>query len=399
MTTFDMVVRGVAASLAAAALTALAACSGGEASPADDDAMEATLCLNVEQLTASRADLASLDDNEKMHSVRVVILRPDGTVEHNCHYSLSDAATSRYIILKVHTGERKTIYFFANEESVAAVEGASAGATSLTGFLDSYPAGAPAGFASEVAGLYFAPDYVAADGSLRPIPMSSAYEVDMPLADNFSGTFYVVRVATKFVVNFTSWRATPTLVDAVGMECHARKNFLMAAVEPTKRNENLLAGYATWVDWLKDVADASSPTDKGYNVSNWLIDYGMPAGEASATVYRSPSSIAVPKAANDVAGTAQFTFYLPESKHIRADAANGEQDYQLTVSVTDLNAGTFYCPLTGLDALFRNTEVIVNITLNDHSIAAEVDARPYSSVELNPQFGLSPKPAAAPTAP
>lgn len=392
MATSD-IVHSVAVCLTAVALPFMTSCGGKEEDSPAADAMETALCLNVEQISASRADVATLPDNEKMQSVRVVILRPDGTVEHNRHYSLTDAATNKLIILKVQSGESKTIYLFANEESVEAVEGttgaaaASGGTLSLTSFFESYSTGM-GGFATEVEKLWFRPDYVAADGSFKPIPMSSVYNIDVPAAQNFNGTFYVVRVATKFVVNFINWRGTETLVDYVGLESHALSNYLMAKVEDTERNTDLLADYnGSWIDWLKALSDASTE-----NHADWLTDYTLPEGEASTTVYQSPA-ITVP---NGSPGRAQYIFYLPESKHIKADATNGEQEYTMTFQITDFNAGIFECPLikdnppTNLGALFRNTEVIVNVQLLNHSIDVSIDVIPYSSVTLDPQFGLTP---------
>ena len=67
---------------------------------------------------------------EKMHTLRVILVRPDGRVEHNVYLDLKNASVSdRYgkIRLKVQGNEEKTIYLLGNEGSASvelpAVEG------------------------------------------------------------------------------------------------------------------------------------------------------------------------------------------------------------------------------------------------------------------------------------
>ncbi len=72
--------------------------------------------------------------------------------------------------------------------------------------------------------------------------MSSMYEIDFPEKGNFDGTFYVVRVATKFMVNFMNWRGEEVIVDNFTIASHADKNFLMAHVNDSEQNEQLFNG-------------------------------------------------------------------------------------------------------------------------------------------------------------
>ena len=71
---------------------------------------------------------------------------------------------------------------------------------------------------------------------------------------------------------------------------------------------------------------------------------------------------------------------------LKPDAADGEQEYTMTINI---NGGTepFVFKLPNLKALFRNTNVVVDITLyNNNEIA--VDVIPYSEIILEPVFGL-----------
>ncbi|WP_145996567.1 hypothetical protein [Alistipes sp. cv1] len=386
------IIHSIVICLTAFALLFMVACSSQEES-LPDNVTEAVLYLNIATIGQTRASTAELPDNEKMNSVRVVVLHAaDGTVEHNRHFSLEGAQAQKTILLKVTPNEKKKIFLFANEESVSTVEGVTVEGENqtLTAFFNSYTEGMP-GFEAVVNNLYFAPDYSGG----KPIPMSSMYEIDFPEKGNFDGTFYVVRVATKFMVNFMNWRGEEVIVDNFTIASHADKNFLMAHVNDSEQNEQLFNG-KTWIDWLKEVSDASSENDD-YAVTEaagWLKDYELPAQADKAITY-THGTVTVGKPTVDIdnldnskPGVAKNipVFYLPESKSPKAGATDGEQEYTLTIKITGRDE-PFVCKLPNLKALFRNTHVVVDITMyNSNEII--VDVIPYSEVILEPEFGL-----------
>ena len=386
------IIHSIVICLTAFALLFMVACSSQEES-LPDNVTEAALYLNIATIGQTRASTAELPDNEKMNSVRVVVLHAaDGTVEHNRHFSLEGAQAQKTILLKVTPNEKKKIFLFANEESVSTVEGVTVEGENqtLTAFFNSYTEGMP-GFEAAVNNLYFAPDYSGG----KPIPMSSMYEIDFPEKGNFDGTFYVVRVATQFMVNFMNWRGEEVIVDNFTIASHADKNFLMAHVNDSEQNEQLFNG-KTWIDWLKEVSDASSENDD-YAVTEaagWLKDYELPAQADKAITY-THGTVTVGKPTVDIdtpdnskPGVAKNipVFYLPESKNLKAGTTDGEQEYTLTINI-DGGTKPFVRKLPNLKALFRNTHVVVNITMyNSNEIV--VDVIPYSEVNLEPEFGL-----------
>lgn len=387
------IIHSIAVCLAAFALPFMGACGSREESLHSlQDTAEAALYLNVEPIVQTRSGVAELSDNEKMKSVRVIVLHTDGTVEHNKFYQLDGATDRKYIILKVKSNEKKKIFLFANEESVSMVEGVNVtgGNQTLTGFFDRYAESAP-GFEAVVNNLYFAPDY--SDG--KSIPMSSVYEIDFPDKGNYNGTFYVVRVATKFTVNFKNWRGEQVIVNDFTLTSHADKNFLMAHVDDSEENRQLFNG-KTWINWLKDVSDASSENDDyaATEAAGWLKGYRLPtqADETKTytygTVIVGVPTVDIENPGNSKPGVAESipVFYLPESKNLKAGATDGEQEYTLNIHI-DGRAEPFVCRLPNLKALFRNTHVVVNITLY-HSNEIAVDVIPYSEVFLEPEFGL-----------
>lgn len=381
------IIHSIAVCLTAFALPFMVACNSQEESLTDTT--EAALYLNIEPIVQSRAGVAELPDNEKMKSVRVVVLHADGTVEHNRDFSLEDAQAQKTILLKVTPNEKKRIFLFANEESVSAVEGVTGENQTLTDFFESYTDG-DSGFEDAVNGLYFTPDY--SDG--KPIPMSSMYEIDFPAKGNFDGTFYVVRVATKFMVNFINWRGEDVIVDNFTIASHADKNFLMAHVGNSEQNRLLFNG-KTWINWLKEISDASSENDDytTTEAAGWLKDYGLPT-QAKAETYThgtvivGKQTIDTENPANSKPGVAENVpvFYLPESKNPKAGATDGEQEYTMTIYI-DGRSEPFVCKLPNLKALFRNTHVVVNITMY-HNLELSVDVIPFTPIDLKPDYGL-----------
>lgn len=384
------IIHSIVVCLAAFALPFMVTCCSQEES-LPEEISEAILYLNIEPVGLTRAGTATLPDNEKMHSVRVVVLDKNMTIEHNKYYGLEDAQDRKFITLKVKPNEKKMIYLFANEESVSSVGGViiPGGGTALAAFFNSYKVG-DSNFNVEVDKLYFTPDYT----NGNPIPMSSMYEIDIPEKGVIEETFYVVRVATKFTVNFFNWRGEEVTVENFSIESHADKNFLMAHVNsyPDTQNPETNQKYPTWIDWLKAVSDASNvDSDAATNRFGWLTDYELPE-QSTATIYThgkvtvGKPTVDIDNPDNSKPGVASDVpvFYLPESKNLKAGAT--EQEYILTIKIAG-RAEPFVCKLDKLKALFRNTHLVVNITMyNSNEIV--VDVIPYSEVILEPEFGL-----------
>ena len=88
------IIHSIVICLAALTLPLMVACSSQEESLLEEIS-EATLYLNIEPVGLTRAGIATLPDNEKMHNVRVIVLHENGTVEHNRYYALEGSPTKR----------------------------------------------------------------------------------------------------------------------------------------------------------------------------------------------------------------------------------------------------------------------------------------------------------------
>lgn len=387
------IIHSIVVCLAAFALPFMVACSSREESLPDNVA-EAVLYLNIEPIGQTRANTTELPDNEKMHSVRVIVLHQDGTVEHNRHFSLESAQTQKTILLKVTPNETKKIFLFANEESVSAVKGTVGVNRTLTDFFNSYTENM-SDFANAVNNLYFAPDY----SNGKPIPMSSMYEIDFPENGNFNGTFYVVRVATKFTYRFKNFRSDAVTVNSISVSEIADNSYLMVhkqnqTMQFTEEDNSISDLF--WIDWLKKVSDESQmyPEDNKTLVEKrgWIMDYDIPGGAVQAPITQTDLNLSVPKATNTDVNQEQgilYTFYLPESKNLmKPDELYGEQQYEMTLGLTDEHGEqkSFNFAFNNLKALFRNTNAVIDIIMYDREVV--VDVIPYSAVVLEPEFGL-----------
>lgn len=388
-------IHSVAVLLAAFAFHFIVACSSQDDYLPGENSENASLYLKIATIeqASTRAKTGALSVNEKMHSVRVVVLHADGTVEHNRNYSLDGAQEQTYIRVPVTESETKSIFVFANEESVSEVFGADTEGEdkSLTAFFNGYAPGMP-GFEDAVRELYFVPDY--SDG--KNIPMSSESKtVSVPESGVVNETFHVVRVATKFTINFTNWRGEKVTVDDFTLESYADMNFLMARVNDSDQNRELFKG-KNWIDWLKDVSDASSENDDYDKTSaaGWLKDYELPSQADKTVTYRHGPVVVKaaemdkdnPENLNPGVAETVPVFYLPESMKLKQNATDREQEYILTIYIHG-GPAPFVRKLPNLKALFRNTHVAVNVTMNQN-LDLTVDVIPFSDVPLTPDFGL-----------
>lgn len=347
-----------------------------------------TLVLNTEVLGALRSGADDgFPDEEKMETLRIVILHADGTVEYNrlldFGAGLQTACTQ---LVKVREAETKAVYLIANEASVPGLDNME---------LDGFAAG-DAGFGEKVGNLSFVPDYAGPS-----IPMSAMYEVEVGQASK-ECRFYLVRAATKFTFRFKNMRSGPVTVNSIAVSDIAGHTYLMPRKKsPTMRFREADGSESElfWITWLKRVSDESqrNPDDRELaDKRGWILDYDIPAGTVSDRVtVPAPDNFRVAGFAYDMGvpkpGTAVYpAFYLPESKSLKAPGGNpdGEQAYTMTFRLTDDNnmEQVFSRPFGNLKALFRNTHVVVDATFQEKEV--QVDVIPYSEVILEPEFGL-----------
>lgn len=363
-----------------------ASCRGGEVSYTDEvqpDDDTAILVLRTGLLDQTRASDRVNDavDNpvEYMYTLRIVILHENGTVEHNMYIDFGEIPqTECYRIFKVTRNETKKIYLIANEENAS---------TDLHEQLETLTTGNTT-FASIVDNFVFIPDYK------NPIPMSSVYDVPVKAENLVEREFYLVRAATKFAFRFTNKRKSKVSIDAIHISDIAGATYLI----PHKR-EPLFMSFDDeslyWINWLKKVADESQQSPDDVELADkrgWIQAYDIPS-ETSHQEVTVNGPLEVPSMTGDQPGKAVFpVFYLPESKKLKAGSATyGEQEYTLKLDMSENGKElSFTKTFPDLEALFRNTHVLVDITFTEKD-EVKVQVVPYAEVILEPEFGLKPE--------
>ena len=125
----------------------LTSCQSG--SDADEPRPEAEFKLSVALADMSRNGItrsvenfydpsgAAISDNEKMQTLRIIIVRKDGTVEHNRYIDFSNHPSIWYgqEQFKVERGEDKEVYLFVNENSTTYYESTGVVALSDNNFI------------------------------------------------------------------------------------------------------------------------------------------------------------------------------------------------------------------------------------------------------------------------
>lgn len=356
-----------------------------EGTVADDGTVMLVLNTGLIGLPYSGED-GGWPENEKMKTLRIVVLHADGTVEYNRCVDFGENPQTEYReqIIRVRRNETKTICLIANETSIG----------NLKEELDAFREGA-GGFREKTDNLTFTPD------GESPLPMSAVYELEVKERSQ-ECQFYLVRAATKFMFRFRNFRDGAVKVNSISVSDIAGTMYLLARKQnPTMgfREADGSESMLFWIDWLRKVSDESqaNPDDKSLaDRRGWIADYDIPPGPSGTATVNAPQDFRVPAfitAEQGVPGpgTAVFpVFYLPESKHLELPGGDvyGEQAYTMTIDLTDEHDEhrTFSFPFDNLKALFRNTNVVVDVTIYQKKITVRLV--PYAEVELEPDFGL-----------
>lgn len=358
-----------------AAVLLASSCSRQDEELPPEGGREATLLFHIGTIGQTRAagNGVADNDNEKMHSLRIVIVDNDGRVEHNKHISFETAPLTEYLYELTTLPGKKKIYLIANEESVlyddntegTTPDGSTTGTTatkSLNELLEGITVGTT-GFGTLINSIVFKPNYALTTG----IPMSSEYDIEVGGGTKTdAGTLYVVRVATKFTINIENYRAEEITLTDFTIESVADKNYLMPHLNTANP---LFDGYATWIDWLRKVSEDSQidPNNPTADDAGWLQDYDLPAGATHANYQYNPESeteknITIAKKNPDGTPGKETipVIYIPESMNLKAgSSSHGEQEYRMKFTVGGTETDSRLLP--NLKALFRNTHVLVTV--------------------------------------
>lgn len=290
---------------------------------------------------AGEADAAN--DNEKMQSLRIVIVREDMTVEANRRINLKAVLNHEDETFKVAANERKTIYLFVNEDAEFVSETDNLRRKVVDYDLGGIAVGQPFP-ASDIENLKVSlasrSEQVAG-----PLPMSGKHYVDVPGQDH-SCRLFVTRAAVKFSFHIANNSTEEIRLGGLTISKMAREEWYVPRAE--------------------------------YDADGKVTEYEVPPleGDNGQYIFRNDFAPSIPVA---VGGTVDLRpIYLLEGKY--------KDDYSMSLFVggTERHAALF----DNLPELPRNTHVVVNVTIKkDARIVWEVDVVPYDVVDLFPGFG------------
>lgn len=380
-----------------------ASCADADDEPQEPSAnqQKVQMILRVSATDGATPTATYIPENERMHSLRIIVLDGAGAIEHNLFLDFSEEPRMEYYrVLTLRNNEERKIYLIANEESVGGLHEALEAQTEGDG-----------GFEQFATGFTFTPDYT------KPLPMTSCYPVSIGTEKHIEKTFHVVYAATKFDIAFNNHHDRDVKVNSFTLSAPASSMYLMAHLEENAgvykadaSGKGVKTGFVIndgdealyWINWLKYAADESqaNPTDETLaDKRGWILEYAIPEGaqQTAAQDLLQTANNGQPLVLGKDQTTSLPTFYLPESKNLAeasAFAPKLEQEYKLNLVMTETDEGgirtqTFSdLRLPNLRALFRNTHVSLNITLKNNILVVIVDLCPYTSKELFPLFGL-----------
>lgn len=241
----------------------LPSCSSKADSPAQDETVMLRLRIKLQRPEGapSRAtgdeyegDKQPVSDDERMSTVRIIIVDQDGYVEHNTVWDL----TARPDIIAtgedfpVKANETKTIVIVANEDgaNVTVTRGAVRETLPAAGFLGSLSASAGSKVDMDQlkgATLETAYNAGAAEGQLRlPLVSSAIHSYYIGSAPNTTATFTVSRAAVKYEFRFTNADTKNTYtVKSVSINNVAEREYLFHDADFTDETQYFWNSYTT----------------------------------------------------------------------------------------------------------------------------------------------------------
>lgn len=325
-----------------------------------------SISVSLADVVTSRAYEDAANDYEKMHTLRIVIVRnaKDGVVEQNRLINLQQASTFHGTeTFEVRANEQKYIYFFVNEEYTAFDTNAEYGFN----FRNDIVVGRSFPYSKlQDARITLGVVNSKVQGMSQYLPMNSLYGLKVE-SEDMDETFWVVRAATKFTYILNNRNNQPYVLRRLEISHQAATEYYM------QRIGDVVPVWSTGNDAIQQQNTSFNTPYEGKTPYHYSFQKDFTGG------------ITVP--AN---GQVQLDpVYLAETKGFSDSSyKNGDENYY-TTSLSFDNLESFTGKLKELDCqLPRNTHVVVTVKINQGNATWEVDVFPYTGVNLNPGFGL-----------
>lgn len=336
---------------------------------ADDVSVVLSLNIEVSDAPAVKGYADPEFAGEMMQTLRIVIVRPDGIVEHN---RLLDLASDPKLLVtdqkfEVKGNELKDVYLIANESNLKSKSAFDFSLIPAGGVIDSEK------MTSLAMSMGSDEDMVE-----LPVPMSASYQIMMPQTD-IAADLEIFRSAAKFTFRFINETEYTYDLTKIRISKAAHKEFFFPS-EITLGDYSYTESGVTVTG--SQITGYSVPSDAGYYDFVRNYDSHLIMGWAGSGKLNAPQVCRL------------APLYIFEGKHV--DETSDGRNYKVTFV---LNGREFEKYLPALSELPRNTHAVVTARLTEQGILdwfdvnLEVDVRPYTElpygdVELEPGFGL-----------
>lgn len=354
-----------------AALGLMAGCDKGEYAKMEERPGNVTLKIGVDIsdiLSQTRADeTVAANDAEKMHTLRIIIVRPNGRVERVKYVVLDNPATLQtWKFDTIVSGETKQIYLIVNENTEKTEDGI------VKKVVDYDFSKIKRGTVFPLNEMYALTFRVNSDTEqvAGPLPMSDVHRVDIaPVVPDgtereIECNLTVRRAAVKFTYYVTNESEKEFKAVGLEMEKMARYSYYL----PREFNDEYVVPSVNNNDYYKFRHTFAQSVILAPQ-SQTEVDLLKEAGESP--------------------------IYLLEGKYVdKTEGKNAKWNYKMALLLQRDEFGekpwsTTFEYFPELPELSRNTHVVVHATIqHDLEIKWEVHVHPYISVPLEPDFGL-----------
>lgn len=319
----------------------------------------------------SRGPLAeAVPDGEKMQTLRIIIVRPDGTVEHNRYYDFHQVPTTYFATaqFEVVGGETKKVYLFANENTKFD-SGRKVANYDFAGIKvgEQFPTNDITGKDIETDETSLIEVNDALTQMALPLFMSECHSVDVPEKKDKDVELIIVRAAVKFTFRIINTSNEPLALNQLTISKLARREYLLP--NEVVYGTELSKEDGTTITYIKSYNVPMIGNNEHYNFKATFADKTVPAKSATGN------------------GKVELDpIYLLESNY-NDDPSTTGRNYKISLTVGDETYENGY--FNNLTALPRNTHVVVDVTLNDKltGLNCVVRVYPYGEYWLYPEFG------------
>lgn len=360
---------------------------------------EGNACLIVKVRAAE--PYVSLSDNEKMHTLRVILLDDKGKMEQNEFREFSSPEEEEEIMLMTVAGNKK-VFLIANEEAVGSYFSETIELDNSLTFpeflngLDGYEGNC----GDLLNSLCFDPQFPREPGYQGRIPQTSCYSVELKAGETRRKTMFVVKTAVKVDFTFKNFRNDKVRLNQVRISSFADITYLLGQVG----NGDFTKDGEYWVDWLQKTSlDSQSypeyEENEDFNTARgWISDYRVPEDASHSLInfitggsWEIEPQKTIDSQQPEPTVLYKGPYYFPESKNL--SSSGNQQQYYLSLTIVDSsqsseNPGspgaaeektfTISRGLPNAKGLFRNSHLDIEVNMSEGATDIYVEIKSWN---------------------